>query len=71
MKPEFQTFIVKNQQFIDDLNKYEIPVVIDTTVQQKEYVTVNMKNVYYGTFHDLVRKGLINIYGVQHYVNYY
>ena len=68
MKPEFQTFIVKNQQFIDDLNKYEIPV---EAVREKDYIIVNMKNVYYGTFHDLVRKGLINIYGVQHYVNYY
>ena len=68
MKPEFQTFIVKNQQFIDDLNKYEIPV---KAVREKDYIIVNMKNVYYGTFHDLVRKGLINIYGVQHYVNYY
>ena len=68
MKPEFQTFTVKNQQFIDDLNKYEIPV---KAVREKDYIIVNMKNVYYGTFHDLVRKGLINIYGVQHYVNYY
>jgi len=68
MKPEFQTFTVKNQQFIDDLNKYEIPV---EAVREKDYIIVNMKNVYYGTFHDLVRKGLINIYGVQHYVNYY
>lgn len=68
MIPEFQTFIVKNQQFIDDLNKNEIPV---TAQQEKDYIIVNMKNVYYGTFHDLVRKGLINIYGVQHYVNYY
>jgi len=68
MKPEFQTFIVKNQQFIDDLNKYEIPV---EAVREKDYIIVNMKNVYYGTFHDLVRKGLINIYDVQHYVNYY
>ena len=68
MKPEFQTFIVKNQQFINDLNKYEIPV---EAVQKEDYIIVNMKNVYYGSFHDLVRKGLINIYGVQHYVNYY
>ena len=68
MKPEFQTFTVKNQQFIDDLNKYEIPV---KAVREKDYIIVNMKNVYYGTFHDLVRKGLINIYDVQHYVNYY
>ena len=68
MKPEFQTFIVKNQQFIDDLNKYEIPV---KAVREKDYIIVNMKNVYYGTFHDLVKKGLINIYDVQHYVNYY
>jgi hypothetical protein len=68
MKPEFQTFTVKNQQFIDDLNKYEIPV---EAVREKDYIIVNMKNVYYGTFHDLVRKGLINIYDVQHYVNYY
>jgi|GWRWMinimDraft_13_1066021.scaffolds.fasta_scaffold01279_6 hypothetical protein len=68
MKPEYQTFIVKNQQFINDLNKCEIPV---EAVQEKDYIIVNMKNVYYGSFHDLVRKGLINIYGVQHYVNYY
>ena len=68
MKPEFQTFTVKNQQFIDDLNKYEIPV---EAVREKDYIIVNMKNVYYGTFHDLVKKGLINIYDVQHYVNYY
>jgi len=68
MKPEIQTFKVKNQQFIDDLNKYEIPV---EAVREKDYIIVNMKNVYYGTFHDLVRKGLINIYDVQHYVNYY
>lgn len=68
MKPEIQTFIVKNQQFINDLNKYEIPV---EAVQKEKYIIVNMKNVYYGTFHDLVRKNLINIYGVQHYVNYY
>ena len=68
MKPEFQTFIVKNQQFINDLNKFEIPV---EAVREKDYIIVNMKNVYYGTFHDLVRKGLINIYDVQHYVNYY
>ena len=68
MKPEFQTFIVKNQQFINDLNKFEIPV---EAVREKDYIIVNMKNVYYGTFHDLVKKGLINIYDVQHYVNYY
>jgi hypothetical protein len=71
MKPEFQTFIVKNQQFINDLNKCEIPVVIERAVKKEDYIIVNMKNNYYGTFHDLVRKGLINIYGVQHYVNYY
>lgn len=68
MKPEFQTFIVKNQQFINDLNKCEIPI---EAVKEKDYIIVNMKNVYYGTFHDFVRKGLINIYGVQHYANYY
>ena len=68
MKPEFQTFIVKNQQFINDLNKCEIPV---DAVQKEGYIIVNMKNVYYGSFHDLVRKGLININNVQHYVNYY
>lgn len=68
MKPEFQTFIVKNQQFINDLNKYKIPV---TAQQEKDYIIVNMKNVYYQTFHDLVIKRLININDVQHYVNYY
>lgn len=68
MKPEFQTFIVKNQQFINDLNKYKIPV---DAVQKEDYIIIYMKNVYYQTFHDLVIKKLISINDVQHYVNYF